>query len=157
MRFTILDCYTDEPAGLGVPPYIGTYPRYIAGAVLEAKHDIFYLTIDDLRYYDLQKDKLKLKKVLRDNEKKTNIKIKNRTKNDAGKVLRSTDVLIIVAGVHTPGKYLSALPGTVAEVLPMLKEFRCFKILTGPAVFGSGLYGGRKAAKATGFDLIVNN
>ena len=27
----VLDCYTDEPAGLGVPPYLGTYPRYIAG------------------------------------------------------------------------------------------------------------------------------
>ncbi len=30
-KITILDCYTDEPAGLGVPPYLGTYPRYLAG------------------------------------------------------------------------------------------------------------------------------
>ena len=33
MSFTILDCYTDEPAGLGVPPYLGVYPRYISGSI----------------------------------------------------------------------------------------------------------------------------
>ena len=27
----IVDCYTDEPAGLGVPPYLGVYPRYLYG------------------------------------------------------------------------------------------------------------------------------
>ena len=48
MKYTILDCYTDEPAGLGVPPYLGTYPRYVAGYLNE---DITYLTIDDLRLF----------------------------------------------------------------------------------------------------------
>ena len=48
MAYTILDCYTDEPAGLGVPPYLGTYPRYIAGYLDE---DVCYLTIDDLRLW----------------------------------------------------------------------------------------------------------
>jgi len=46
MNYTILDCYTDEAAGLGVPPYLGTYPRYIAGYLNE---EVNYLTIDDLR------------------------------------------------------------------------------------------------------------
>ena len=45
----IIDCYTDEPAGLGVPPYLGTYPRYIAGKYIEQGIDVKYLTIDDLR------------------------------------------------------------------------------------------------------------
>ena len=49
MTYTILDCYTDEPAGLGVPPYLGTYPRYIAGYLNE---DVHYLTIDDLRLFN---------------------------------------------------------------------------------------------------------
>ena len=52
MAYTILDCYTDEPAGLGVPPYLGTYPRYIAGYFGKVN----YITIDDLRflnYYNL--------------------------------------------------------------------------------------------------------
>ena len=48
MAYTILDCYTDEPAGLGVPPYLGTYPRYIAGFLDE---EVNYLTIDDLRLW----------------------------------------------------------------------------------------------------------
>ena len=48
MKYAILDCYTDEPAGLGVPPYLGTYPRYISGYLNE---DVNYLTIDDLRLW----------------------------------------------------------------------------------------------------------
>ena len=46
MRRTILDCYTDEPAGLGVPPFIGVWPRYAAGSY---DQEPTYLTIDDLR------------------------------------------------------------------------------------------------------------
>ena len=65
MRFTILDCYTDEPAGLGVPPYIGTYPRYIAGAVIEAKNKVFYITIDDIRFYQKYMNSFKKKQLLK--------------------------------------------------------------------------------------------
>ena len=49
MKFLILDGYTDEPAGLGVPPYIGMYPRYAAGVLYKFKHDVYYITIDKLR------------------------------------------------------------------------------------------------------------
>jgi len=49
MKFLILDGYTDEPAGLGVPPYIGMYPRYAAGVLYKFKHDVDYITIDKLR------------------------------------------------------------------------------------------------------------
>ena len=51
MAVTILDCYTDEPAGLGVPPYLGVYPRYIAGKLLLDNEEINYITIDDLRFF----------------------------------------------------------------------------------------------------------
>ncbi|MBD3259963.1 radical SAM protein [Candidatus Woesearchaeota archaeon] len=166
MLFTILDCYTDEPSGLGVPPYIGTYPRYIAGAVAEQKQEYEYLTIDDIRYYVLAKtDKEKIKKL--EKAKKTNILVKNRTKSlqEIEQILVKTKVMIVIAGIHTPGKYLSAQPGTVAELnrlLPavkkQLKKFRATKILTGPATIASGLYGGRKATFSRGlFDLIVPN
>ncbi|MBW2987856.1 radical SAM protein [Candidatus Woesearchaeota archaeon] len=166
MLFTILDCYTDEPSGLGVPPYIGTYPRYIAGAILNKKQQYEYLTIDDIRYYVLsQTEKQGLKKL--EKAKKTNILVKNRTKTIAEieKILTKTKVLVVIAGIHTPGKYLSAQPGTVAEVsklLPIikkkLKKFRATKILTGPATMASGLYGGRKAAVKKGlFELIIPN
>ncbi len=49
MRVTILDGYVDEPSNLGVPPFISPYPRYLAGAVLEAGHEFNYVTIDQVR------------------------------------------------------------------------------------------------------------
>ena len=67
MTYTILDCYTDEPAGLGVPPYLGTYPRYIAGSLEKIPN---YLTIDDLRScFEINKKK-SIKKIQKTNIKK---------------------------------------------------------------------------------------
>ncbi len=51
MNYTILDCYTDEASGLGVPPYLGTYPRYLFAKLKSEGHDVKYLTIDDLRLW----------------------------------------------------------------------------------------------------------
>ncbi len=155
MTYTILDCYTDEPAGLGVPPYLGTYPRYIAGYLNE---DMYYLTIDDLRLFkkyntkDIntkteknQRFSMYLEPMAPKLSQKTNIAIHNLTINykNVKKILENTDVLIVVLGVHVPGKYLSAIPGTLKEVIPLIKDLKCKKILTGPAVFGTQLYGGK--------------
>jgi len=49
MKVVILDGYVDEPSNFGVPPYISPYPRYLAGAVAEARHDWEYVTIDRVR------------------------------------------------------------------------------------------------------------
>ncbi len=134
---TIIDCYTDEPSGLGVPPFLGTYPRYIAGMY----EDITYLTIDDLRLWFDYKGKIKEPK----ESQKTNIKVYNLTKNhkDVQKILNETDEIIVIAGIHAPGKYLSALPGTLAEISKMIKELNCKKVLAGPALYGTSLEGGR--------------
>ncbi len=135
----ILDCYTDEPAGLGVPPYIGTYPRYLYGALKDA----VYLTIDDLRLYK--------NKDLTDQKYKTNIRIHNLSKNfeNIDKIYRGAKNIIVVAGIQTPGKYLSALPGTLHEISGLLDDFRGKKILTGPAggLHGTRLEGGKFAEK----------
>ncbi len=139
MKYTILDCYTDEASGLGVPPYLGTYPRYIYGQLKTEGHEVTYLTIDDLR---LWKKYNNIKKEPSEKEK-TNILIYNLTKNKASEVLPNTDVLIIVLGVHVPGKYLTALPGTLQEVVPLVRDIKCTTILTGPAVFGTQLEGGK--------------
>ncbi|MBD3204475.1 radical SAM protein [Candidatus Woesearchaeota archaeon] len=138
MNYTILDCYTDEPAGLGVPPYIGTYPRYIYGRIKRKGNNVKYLRIDDLRLYFFYDNKIKKKK-------KTDKKIYNRTNQDVNKILNNTDVLIVISGIHVPGKYLSALPGTLFEVVKLVKNINCKKILTGPAAteFGSRLEGGK--------------
>ncbi|NJD77256.1 MAG: radical SAM protein [Candidatus Methanoperedens sp.] len=86
MRALIIDGYVDEPACLGVPPYISPYPRYIAGALVEKgikKTDIFYRTIDQIR------------------------------KGREGLVF---DLVIIVAGTTVPGKYLRATPISMREI-----------------------------------------
>ena len=147
---TILDCYTDEPAGLGVPPYVGTYPRYIAGYF----GDVNYLTIDDLRFYRYYNLDDKKKEV----NHKTNIKIYNLTRNISKikEILDRTSTLVVILGVHTPGKYLSAIPGTLKEVKELIMDLKCEKVLTGPAVFGTQLEGGKFFEKSDSdiFDKI---
>ena len=151
MVYTIIDCYTDEPAGLGVPPYLGTYPRYIAGYLNEG---VNYLTIDDLRLWR------KHNGIIHETKKsqKTDITTYNLTTNykNVNKILQKTDTLIVVLGVHVPGKYLSAIPGTLNEIIPLIKDLKCKKILTGPAVFGTQLFGGRFYEKAdlSAFDKV---
>ncbi|MBD3163628.1 radical SAM protein [Candidatus Woesearchaeota archaeon] len=141
MAYTILDCYTDEPAGLGVPPYLGTYPRYIYGYLKSEDFEVNYITIDDLRLFRLSKMR---------KQRKTDIRVYNLTRNFDGinRVLNSTDEMIIVLGVHTPGKYLSALPATLNEALKLVRGLKFRKILTGPAVFGTASEGGRFYEKA---------
>ncbi len=50
MKVAVVDGYTDEPAGLGVPPYLGTHPRYAYGAALDAgADDVRYVPIERVR------------------------------------------------------------------------------------------------------------
>ncbi len=133
MIVAIVDGYTDEPAGLGVPPYLGIYPRYAYGAVKEARPDvsIFYLTIDDLRAAFLGGE---------------GIESKNKTPNfpKTREILEKADLIVYIGGLHTPGKYLSAVPGSVEEVARFIKQFKGEKILGGPAFMGSASMGGIK-------------
>jgi radical SAM superfamily enzyme with C-terminal helix-hairpin-helix motif len=48
----ILDGYTVEPSGLGVPPYLSTYVRDAYSALRKSypSADVRYLTIDDVRW-----------------------------------------------------------------------------------------------------------
>lgn len=48
----IVDCYTVEPSGLGVPPYLSGYARQAFSALSRAcpRSDVRYLTIDDVRW-----------------------------------------------------------------------------------------------------------
>lgn len=131
MIVAIIDGYTDEPAGLGVPPYLGIYPRYAYGAIKRARKNakIFYLTIDDLRATF---------------EGEKGIATKNKTPNfpKTREILEKADLIVYVGGLHTPGKYLSAVPSQVEEVAKFLKPFQGVKILGGPAFMGSAHAGG---------------
>lgn len=145
MIFVILDCYTDEASGLGVPPYIGTYPRYLYGYLKQQNPEakIYYLTIDDVRLWK----KYGGKQLIPKKSEKTNIGTYNLTINnkDTIKILNNCYELYVNLGVHVPGKYLSATPGTLKEVIPFIKDLKCKKILTGPATMGTQLFGGKFA------------
>ncbi|WP_457741725.1 radical SAM protein [Thermococcus sp.] len=133
MIITIVDGYTDEPAGLGVPPYLGIYPRYAYGAIKKARMNatVFYLTIDDLRA-TFTGDR--------------GIATKNKTPNfpKTEEILKKSDVIVYIGGLHTPGKYLSAVPSQIEEVATFLKKFNGTKILGGPAFMGSSHMGGSR-------------
>ncbi len=139
MHYAIIDCYTDEASGLGVPPYLGTYPRYIYAKLTKQKHKVSYLTIDDLRLWKRYGGEIKETRV----KDKTNILIYNLTKNNAEEILSKAEVIIVILGVHVPGKYLTAQPGTLKEILPLIEDLPGKKILTGPAIFGTQLEGGK--------------
>ncbi len=152
MIISILDGYTDEPSGLGVPPFLGTYPRYLFGAALKHTKDVFYIRIDDLRYKG--NDEI---------NRKTNIFTKNKTKNfmDAERILKNSSIIIAIAGINTPGKYLSAMPASLNEIIRYIRHFKGYKILTGPAAYSSLSSGGRTLNKnyyemLKEFDLTIS-
>ena len=134
-KILVLDGYTDEPAGLGVPPYIDVYPRYIAGAIWSAKPDakIKYITVDEARN-------------LRD---------------EFFKLAESMDLVIVIAGMAVPGKYLGGTPIQLRELDEWFRMIsKPVKVLVGPAAkFGIGTEGGKVAELpdkiALNFDLIV--
>lgn len=93
-EYLILDCYVDEPACLGVPPFISPYPRYIYGALLSAGIDpvnIAYLTIDNIR--------------------QNNYRFNNNYKH-----------VFLIGGASVPGKYLGSRIGTLTEINKILEQ-----------------------------------
>ncbi len=134
-KVLILDGYTDEPAGLGVPPYIDVYPRYIAGAIWSVDKDILikYVTVDQARS-----------------------NLQNFIKETS-----NYDTVIVIAGVTVPGKYLGGTPIGLNELDQWFRVIsRPLKILVGPAAkFGIGEAGGRVAELPSrvkeNFDFIV--
>lgn len=126
-RTVILDGYVDEPACLGVPPYMAPYPRYVAGAL---PGEVLYYTIDQLR-----RDRSILHAMV------------------------SADLVVVIAGVTVPGKYLGGSPATLPELERLLAGVNTPKILGGPvSMFGAGTEGGRaaKRMKASGtFDIVA--
>ncbi len=134
LRVSILDGYVDEPTCLGVPPYISPYPRYIAGAVwdFDAHACVTYVTIDQIR-------------------------------NDKSLLdgFSDSDILVVIAGMCVPGRYLSGFPVSPQELVSFLNNMsKPVKLLCGPAArYGFGMAGGKQVTDADVvkhvFDMIV--
>ncbi len=134
-KVVILDGYTDEPAGLGVPPYINVYPRLVAGALWSVNKDII------IRYYTIDEARKAINKFINES--------------------LESDLIVFIAGAEVPGKYIGGKPITYDELerIAILLENK-FKVLIGPAArFGFGLGGGSIAYSITKlrklFDVIV--
>jgi len=134
LNVTILDGYVDEPTCLGVPPYISPYPRYVAGAIWfnEKNAKINYITIDQIR-----------------------------NDNTSLKFINKSDLVVVIAGMIVPGKYLAGYPASPNELISYLYDIKKpIKVLGGPAArYGFGISGGKKiidsqVVKDT-FDLII--
>lgn len=125
----ILDCYTVEPSGLGVPPYLSAYVRQ-AWSALKAtspQPEVRYLTIDDVRWElnggepmtpSPQSDPL------------TYSATSNR--GNAIKHLRDAATVIIVAGDAVPSVHLHAHNGSIDEIVRVLAWVRGRRVLLGP-------------------------
>ncbi|NOZ80183.1 MAG: radical SAM protein [DPANN group archaeon] len=156
MRPVIIDAYSDEASGLGVPPYLGTYPRYLYGALKKEGFFPRYLTIDDLRLVlggkrppDQEKDM------------KTDIRRYNLTRpaQETRRILEEADTLLVSGGIHVPGKYLSAVPATFHEIRRLTRDLPQKKVLVGPAAFANRLEGGKsgEGTPPDTFDAVERN
>lgn len=111
----IIDCYTDEPSGLGVPPFLSVHSRYIAGCLENNKRKYYYITIDDLRVANGETNF----------ENSYNKRIINSTKNvlNVRDILNNSDNIYIVMGCFVKYDYVSAEPPTFNELKELSKKF----------------------------------
>jgi len=122
-KVTILDGYTDEPAGLGVPPYINTYPRLVAGAIWNRVRGA------EVRYWTIDEARSRLGEFV--------------------KTARNSDLLVVIGGTEVPGKYIGGRPLSLEELETILMLTRGVdKVLVGPAArYGLGSGGGSIAVE----------
>ena len=109
---TVVDGYVDEPAHFGVPPYVSTYPRFTAGAVVDAgvpRSSVTYHTIDELRA-----DRRKWGDVA------------------------DADLMVYLGGMTVPGKYVGGTPAEPDEVRELAWTAEGTTLMGGPVRFGVG-------------------
>jgi radical SAM superfamily enzyme with C-terminal helix-hairpin-helix motif len=112
LSVTLVDGYVDEPAHFGVPPYVSTYPRYTAGALVDAgvpEGQITYHTIDALR-----------------------------GDRDRWADVADADLLIYVGGMTVPGSYVGGTPAEPDEVRELAWAADGVSLMGGPVRFGVG-------------------
>ncbi len=126
----IVDGYVDEPACLGVAPYISPYVRAVAGVLREHGHSTRYVTIDQLR-----------------------------ADPGLVASLGGADLVVMIAGLTVPGAYLGGKPTTLTEIQQIGSLLRApATVIGGPIAFGYSPQGGRKAIEeaVSGFDVMLS-
>ncbi|NLX49227.1 MAG: radical SAM protein [Methanospirillum sp.] len=126
----LLDGYVDEPACLGVPPYLAPEVRQVAGVLYGRGYGVRYLTIDQLRA-----DPLLLG------------------------VLERADLVVVHAGTTVPGKYLAGTPAGRDELSQLGRQLQApTTALGGPVLLGSSPIAGGRAPPAglDRYDLLLS-
>ncbi|MFA0822520.1 MAG: helix-hairpin-helix domain-containing protein [Methanomethylovorans sp.] len=125
MKALIIDGYVDEPACFGVPPYISPYIRYLAGAMREQgihTQDIFYSAIDSIRINPKYHEK----------------------------IIKEADLVVVIAGMTVPGKYLRSTPINLQELHSIIRTVTGEVVIGGPIRLGFSSEGGKKASILSG-------
>jgi radical SAM superfamily enzyme with C-terminal helix-hairpin-helix motif len=104
----IIDGYVDEPACLGVPPYVSPYIRTVAGVLAGHGYCTRYCTIDQLR-----------------------------ADPAFFSCFPKSAVVVMIAGVTVPGNYIGGTPATLTEIQQIgLQVKGPEKFIGGPIGFG---------------------
>ena len=125
----ILDCYTVEPSGLGVPPFLSTYVRAAYGALCTAYPgaDVCYLTIDDVRWC-LNEGRPYINPPLSDSQTYS----LTASRDQAIQILADARVTAVIAGDAVPSVHLQARNGSIEEIAQALTGSQGQSVLLGP-------------------------
>ncbi len=119
MKALILDGYVDEPAAFGVPPYVSHYVRYAAGILTMKNYDVTYYTIDQVRNENLWNQ------------------------------LTRFDLVLIIAGITVPGRYVGGEPMSYSELKKVLELCKkSIRFVAGPFSFFQAREGGTRATRS---------
>ncbi|MFE4610854.1 radical SAM protein [Streptomyces niveus] len=125
----ILDCFTVEPSGLGVPPYLSTYVRNAWSALRRTRPeaDVRYVTIDDVRWC------LASGRPTVEPPQSDPFTYSTTVNRDAAiQLLRDAEIVIVIAGDAVPSVHLHAVNGSFDEIARALACARGRRYLLGP-------------------------
>ncbi|MEU3597147.1 radical SAM protein [Streptomyces sp. NPDC006798] len=125
----ILDCFTVEPSGLGVPPYVSTYVRTVWSALRAAwpEADVRYVTIDDIRWCQSVgipgvrppfSDPLTYSATF--------------NRDGALDLVRRAATVVVIAGDKVPSVHLHAVNAGIEEISEALEGTPGRRVLLGP-------------------------
>ncbi len=140
-----MDGFTDEPAALGVPPFVAPLPRYVAGAAWSAGAEgVLYTSIDQVRT---------------GHGKGGSARRRPRERDRPPLVLPDADafdLMVLIGGAVVPGKYLGGRPASARELAEIATTFPGPTVLVGPvARWGWTSGGGLTPEHMAAFDHVA--
>jgi len=124
MKAVIIDGYVDEPALLGVPPYISPCVRYSAGVFRKWGVAYDYFTIDTIRRENLWES------------------------------FNNYDLLLLICGLTVPGHYVGGTPITPGEIVRIFRSNeKPLRILAGSVTLAYTMRGGSFAEILKGLEV----